>query len=87
MDVTEENVIPANHGKVFKVDIEDEFGFSDVQETVMQLNGVKDVLFDDEVVPHEMIIHTENLVKVSEVQTAVKRHGYDAVPESQFPLY
>lgn len=87
MDATKENVIPGNHGKVFKVDIEDEFKFSDVQETVMQLNGIKDVLFDDEVVPHEMIIHTENLVKVSDVQAAVKKHGYDAVPESLFPLY
>ena len=87
MDATQENVIPGNHGKVFVVDIEDEFKFSDVQETVMQLDGIKDVLFDDEVMPHEMIIHTEDLVKVSDVQAAVKKHGYDAVPESLFPLY
>lgn len=86
MGVIEENVIPGNHGKVFKVDIEDEFEFSNVQETVMQLHGVKDVLFDDGVFPHEIIIHTETLVKITDVQAALKQHGYDAIPEGLFPL-
>ena len=87
MGVIEENVIPGNHGKVFKVDIEDEFEFSDVQETIMKLDGVKDVLFDDGVYPHEVIIHTEKLVKISDVQEAVKKHGFNAIPEGLFPLY
>ena len=87
MGVIEENVIPGNHGKVFKVDIEDEFEFSDVQETIMQLDGVKDVLFDDGVYPHEIIVHTEELVKIADVQTAIKKHGYHAIPEGLFPLY
>ena len=86
MGVIEQDVIPGNHGKIFKVDIEDEFEFSDVQETVMQLDGVKDVLFDDGVFPHEIIIHTEDLVKIADIQAAVKKHGYDAIPESLFPL-
>lgn len=87
MGVIEENVIPGNHGKVFKVDIEDEFEFSDVQETVMQLDGVKDVLFDDGVFPHEIIVHTNELVKITDVQRAVKKHGFNAIPEGLFPLY
>lgn len=86
MGVIEENVIPGNHGKVFKVDIEDEFEFSDVHDSVMRLNGVKDVLFDDGVFPHEVIVHTDDLVKISDVQQAVKQHGYDAIPEGLFPL-
>ena len=86
MGVIEENVIPGNHGKVFKVNIEDEFEFSDVQGTVMQLDGIKDVLFDDGVFPHEIIVHTKDLVKITDVQAAVKKHGFDAIPEGLFPL-
>ena len=36
MDAIDEKTIPANHGKVFTVNIVDEFAFSDVQE---QCNG------------------------------------------------
>lgn len=87
MGVIEENVIPGKHGKVFKVDIEDEYAFSDVQESVIKLDGVKDVLFDDSVFPHEVIVHTETLVKVTDVQQAIRQHGFNAIPEGVFPLY
>ena len=87
MDAIDEKIIPANHGQVFEVDIEDEFAFSDVQESVMEIDGVKDVLFDDGVVPHEIIVHTDGAVNKEDVLAAVKKHGFEATPESTFPLY
>ena len=87
MDAIDEKTIPANHGKVFTVNIEDEFAFSDVQESVMEINGIKDVLFDDGVVPHEIIVHTDGAVQTEEVLAAVEKHGFRATPDSSFPLY
>ncbi len=82
----QEDIIPANHGKVFTVNIEDEYAFSDVQESVIQLTGIKEVLFDDGVFPHEVIIHTESPIRTDDVQQAVHKHGFQATPESTFPL-
>ena len=87
MDAIDEKTIPANHGQVFEVNIVDEFAFSDVQESIMEIDGVKDVLFDDGVVPHEIIVHTDGAVNKEAVQAAVQRHGFEATPESMFPLY
>jgi hypothetical protein len=87
MDATDEKTIPANHGKVFAVNIEDEFAFSDVQESIMKISGIKDVLFDDGVVPHEIIVHTDGAVPTDNVLAAVKQHGFTATPEDAFPLY
>ena len=87
MDAIDEKTIPANHGKVFTVNIEDEFAFSDVQESVMEIDGIKDVLFDDGVVPHEIIVHTDGTVPTDKVLAAVEKHGFRATPDSAFPLY
>ncbi len=87
MDAIDEKTIPANHGKVFTVNIEDEFAFSDVQESVMEIDGIKDVLFDDGVTPHEIIVHTNGTVPTEEVLAAVEKHGFRATPDSAFPLY
>ena len=83
---TEKDTIPANHGQIFTVDIEDEYAFSDVQASIMQLTGIKEVLFDDGVFPHEVIIHTERPVSTADVQQAVRQHGFQATPVSAFPL-
>ena len=87
MDAIDEKTIPANHGKVFTVNIEDEFAFSDVQGSVMEITGIKDVLFDDGVEPHEIIVHTDRTVQTEEVLAAVQKHGFRATPDSAFPLY
>ena len=87
MGLIEDNIIPGNHGKIFTIDVEDEFEFAEVQERVMEIPGVKDVLLDVEEYPHEMVIHTNDMVKVTDVQAAVKDAGYHAVPKSLFPLF
>ena len=87
MGLIEDNIIPGNHGKIFTIDVEDEFEFAEVQERVMEIPGVKDVVLDQEEYPHEMVIHTHDMVKVSDVQAAVKDTGYHAVPKGLFPLF
>lgn len=80
MSLISENVIPGPHGSVFMVDIPDRHEFERVRDKILKVEGVEDVLFNDQTYPHEMTVHTLTLVKVKEIQEVVRDKGYHAVP-------
>ncbi len=86
MSLFSENVIPGNHGKVFTVNADDQKEFEKIQEALLQLDGIKDVMFNNEDYPPELTVHTEKLVKVEDVQSIIKEQGFHAVPKTLFGL-
>ncbi len=86
MGMIKDNVIPGDHGRVFMVDINNEKDFEEVREKILRIEGVKDVLYDAKVFPKEMTIHSLNLVKVTDIQDAVRQQGFHAVPAGLFQL-
>jgi len=86
MSIRTENVIPGEHGKIFAVNFKTKEEFESISEALMELDGVKDVMFNNDVHPAELTIHTEKLVKVKDVQRVINDAGYHAVPKKLFPL-
>lgn len=86
MSLIGENVIPGDHGKMFYVDINDERDFQEVKQKILKIEGVKDVLYNTEAYPSKMTIHSLNLVKVKDIQDAVREKGFHAVPAGLFQL-
>lgn len=86
MSLISENVIPGNHGRVFMVDINDRHEFERVKDKILKIEGIKDVLYNDQTYPNEMTIHSLTLVKVKDIQDAVRDKGYHAVPAGLFEL-
>lgn len=86
MSLISENVIPGNHGKVFIIDINDRHEFEKVKEKILKIEGIRDVLYDDQSFPHEMTIHSQKLVNIKDIQDVVRDKGYHAVPASLFEL-
>ena len=86
MSLFSENVIPGNHGKVFTVNVEDQKEFETLQEALLKLDGIKDVMFNNDGYPPELTVHTDKLVKVEDVQAVIKEQGFHAVPKTLFGL-
>lgn len=86
MSLIGENVIPGDHGRTFIIDINEEHDFERVKGKILKIHGVKDVIYNQEVFPREMTIHSYNLVKVKDIQDAVRDKGFHAVPAGLFQL-
>lgn len=86
MGLETKHVIPGAHGKTFMVNIENEEDFEKVNHSLMKLEGIKDVIFNSRVYPHELTIHTSKLITVEKVQSVIIREGFHAVPKTLFSL-
>lgn len=86
MSLLSENVIPGNHGKVFETDAKEHQDLEKIKSLVEQIDGVKDVLIDENVFPKKITIHTSSLVKIKDIEDAAKQTGHHLVPKSIFSL-
>ena len=86
MGLISENVIPGNHGKVFTTNAKNKEELEHIKKLILEVDGVKDVVIEDDVYPKEFIVYTSSLVSVIDVENAVKRTGLHAIPKSLFAL-
>ncbi len=86
MSLYSENVIPGNHGKIFETNAETLKDLEEIKEAILEIEGIRDVLLNENIFPKEMTIHTKTLVKISEIEKAVRRIGFHAIPKTLFPL-
>ena len=86
MSLLSENVIPGNHGKVFETDAKEHHDLLIIQKLILDIEGIKDVIIDENVFPKKITIHTNTIVSVHEIEEAVKRTGYHAIPKTLFSL-
>ena len=86
MSLLSENVIPGNHGKIFSTNAKDSKSLLKIKKVISQLEGVKEVILNEDEFPREFIIHTSKLVSVESIENEVKKLGFHAIPKGLFEL-
>lgn len=86
MNLLAENIIPGNYGKIFSTDAKEEKDLLKIKDAIENLSGIKDVIFNMDVYPIELTIHTNALVHIDIVENEVKRFGFHAIPKGAFEL-
>jgi len=86
MSLLTENVIPSDHGRIFSTNASSDQQMDKIKSAIENVDGVKDVVLIKEVFPKEFIVHTSRLVRVIEVEDAVKHVGLHCIPKGVFPI-
>lgn len=86
MSLFSENVIPGDHGKVFATNAGNQKQLNTIKKLVLKVSGIKDVILNGKVFPKEFTVHTEALVKISDIQKPLKKVHLHAIPKSLFKL-
>lgn len=84
MSFLSENVIPGNYGKKFTTDAKHPNDLTKIQEALMQLDGIKDVLFESENKAIVFVIHTNKVISVKEIEDCIRDLNLHAVPTGLF---
>ena len=84
MSFLSENVIPGNYGKKFTTDAKDPDEFKQIQDILLNLEGVKDVIFEADTKPTVFVVHTFKVVSVHDIEHAIKELNLHAVPTGPF---
>jgi len=79
MSFLSENIIPGNYGKIFRTDAKKEKNLLKIKETLLKLHGIKEVILNQDVFPFEFEIHTSKVIKVEDIENAVKTVGFHAI--------
>lgn len=74
--------IPGNLEKVYTVSIEQFDEFESVKTDLINLDGVEDVTFNNEVSPAEITLFTSEDIADTTVQQVVSQHGFSAFPKT-----
>lgn len=86
MSVLKDNVIPGNHGQIFGTNAIEEVDLISIKSSVLQLDGIKDVLLNAETFPREFTVHTSKMVAINDIENKVKSVGFHAIPKDLFEL-
>jgi hypothetical protein len=81
MNLLSKYVIPGSQGKVFSTDAVFEKDLKKIKTAILEISGVKDILFNKEFLPREFTVHAITLVKIKEIQNAVKKLRFHAIPK------
>lgn len=84
MSFLSEHVIPGNYGKRFTTDAIHPEEFKKIEDSLMNLEGIKDVVFENGSRPTVFIIHTNKVVTVKEIEDSVKLLNLHAIPTGPF---
>lgn len=79
MTLVTENIIPGNYGKVFETNATDHADLQKIKNAILKISGIKDVIIDETTFPKQITIHTTTIVKVKDVENAVKTTGFHAL--------
>lgn len=86
MGLFTEHVIPGNHGAIFTTNAKSKEDLEDILEILTGIEGIQDAMYNDEVFPHEITVHTTKLVKIHHIQNAVRSTSFHLVPKTLFGL-
>jgi len=86
MSLLSENVIPGNFGKIFEVNTIKSNQLELIKSVILKVQGVKNVIINEDILPREITVHTSSLVKIEDIEKEVIKTGFHAIPKSIFPL-
>lgn len=79
-----ENIIPGNYGKKFATDVDDPSEKSRLEAALLQIEGVTDVLFDDDEHPLVFTIHTDKVVNISQIQEKANEMNFHVIAKGPY---
>lgn len=86
MNLISENVIPGDHGKIFETNAKDLNDLELIKKAILRIEGISDVLLNNDVFPREITVLTTAFVEVIEVEGAVHEAGFHVLPKALFHL-
>lgn len=86
MNLISENVIPGDHGKTFETNAKDIRELEIIKKTILRMEGVRDVVINNDVYPREVTVLTTDFISVTEVEAAVHAEGFHVLPKKLFHL-
>lgn len=86
MSFLSENVIPGDHGKIFSCNATNKRELDIIRDSILTISGIRDVVEVSGVFPKELIVHTDEVVHVKDIEKAVMQSGYHVLPKGYFPL-
>ncbi|PZX93252.1 heavy-metal-associated domain-containing protein [Flavobacterium aquariorum] len=86
MSVLTNNVIPGNYGKIFGTNAVKDADLMKIKASLLELDGIADVLLNTEIFPRELTVHTNKMVSVADIENTVKSVGFHAIPKDLFEL-
>lgn len=86
MNIISENVIPGDHGKIFETNAESQSDLEQIKKAVIRIEGVKDILLNNEIYPREITVLTSAFVDVEAVAQAAHEEGFHVLPKTLFHL-
>lgn len=86
MNLLSENVIPGDHGKIFETNAKNQIELEGIKKAVLRIEGIKDVLINNDVFPREITVLTTSFVNIKEVEQAAHEAGFHVLPRALFHL-
>ncbi|MFV8347098.1 MULTISPECIES: heavy-metal-associated domain-containing protein [Flavobacterium] len=86
MSLLTDNVIPGNHGTIFGTNATEDSDLMEIKTSLLELDGIKDVLLNTEIFPREFTVHTTKMISVTDIENKVKSVGFHAIPKDLFEL-
>jgi hypothetical protein len=86
MSLLTDNVIPGNHGTIFGTNAMEDSDLMEIKTSLLELDGIKDVLLNTEIFPREFTVHTTKMISVTDIENKVKSVGFHAIPKDLFEL-
>lgn len=88
MTFISENIIPGNYGKKFTTDVNEASEQTSLAAAIMEVEGVKDVIFEKDSFPLIFTVHTKQVVNITDLQNKAKELGFHVIAkEPFFPLF
>lgn len=88
MTFISENIIPGNYGKKFTTDVDEASEQAKLETAIMEIEGVKDVIFEKDVFPLVFTVYTNQVVDITDLQNKAKELGFHIIAkEPFFPLF
>jgi len=86
MSVLTNNIIPGNHGKIFGTNAMEDVDLNEIKASLLELDGIEDVLLNTGIFPREFTVHTNKMVSITDIENRVKSVGFHAIPKDLFEL-
>lgn len=88
MTFISENIIPGNYGKKFTTDVDEPSEKTKLEAGLMEVDGVKEVVFEDDVYPLEFTVYTNHVVNITDLQDKAQELGFHMFAKGPFfPLF
>ena len=86
MSISSENIIPGITGQIFETNAKEPEDLEKIKNSILSLDGIKDVIINTEIFPREFTVHTTKFIKITAIENKARLADFHAIPKSLFSL-